>query len=155
MIAITRTEKLAHERAGKPQAADPYAGRVYQVYRGLLERMLHNRTFVLLLAGGMLAGGLLLASTLVRGFFGPSDRNQFLVYVDLPAGYRIQATDGMVERLTTWLADKQENPEVASSIAYIGTGGPRFFLSLASLGLWHSIGKIATYALNHVWRLVP
>ncbi|MHC4511823.1 MAG: efflux RND transporter permease subunit, partial [Planctomycetota bacterium] len=70
---------------------------------------------------------------LVREFFGPSDRNQFLIYVDLPAGYRIEATDDIVKRLTSWLSDKGKNPEVTSTIAYVGTGGPRFFLVLSPL----------------------
>jgi multidrug efflux pump subunit AcrB len=60
-------------------------------------------------------------------------RNQFLVYVDLPAGYRIETTDEIVQKLTTWLADKEKNPEITSTIAYVGTGGPRFFLVLSPL----------------------
>ena len=75
----------------------------------------------------------MLAGTFVREFFGTSDRNQFLIYVDLPAGYRIESTDATVKQLSNWLADKGANPEVASSIAYVGTGGPRFFLSLSPI----------------------
>ncbi len=63
--------------------------------------------------------------------FGHSDRNQFLVYLDLPAGYNINSTDRVVQRLTTWLADKEANPDVSGTIAYVGTGGPRFVLVLA------------------------
>ena len=122
---------LGSEEQGEP--TDPYAGRVYQVYRGLLEHMLRFRFVVLLCAGGILIGGGLLAGTLVREFFGPSDRNQFLVYVDLPAGSKVQATAQVIKRLTRWLADKAVNAEVTGSIAYVGTGGPRFFLSLAPI----------------------
>ena len=110
---------------------DPYSGRIYRVYRGLLERMLRFR--VIVLAGAIAAiflGGLIL-TLLVREFFGPSDRNQFLVYLDLPAGYQIASTDATVQRLTAWLSDKEINPEVTSTIAYVGTGGPRFFLVLS------------------------
>ena len=114
-------------------ASDPYAGRVYRVYRGLLESMLRHQFFVLLLAGGVLVLGLLAAGSLVRQFFGPSDRNQFLVYVDLPAGYKIGATDDVIQQLSGWLSDPQENPEITSAIAYVGTGGPRFFLSLSPI----------------------
>ena len=118
---------------GNGEQADPYAGRVYQIYRGLLRRMLRFRFVVLLFAAGTLVGGGLLASTLVREFFGASDRNQFLVHVDLPAGYQIQATQDVIQRLTTWLADTDQNPEITSAIAYVGTGGPRFFLSLSPI----------------------
>ncbi len=110
---------------------DPYAGRFYGIYRNLLARMLKLRLIVAVGAVAAILGGGLVASQLVREFFGPSDRNQFLVYIDLPAGYGIETTDATVRRLTEWLADENENPEVKSTIAYVGTGGPRFFLVLA------------------------
>ena len=72
-----------------------------------------------------------MSSQLVREFFGPSDRNQFLIYIDLPAGSRITATDRAVRDLTAWLGDEEINPEITGNIAYVGTGGPRFFLTLS------------------------
>ena len=30
-----------------------------------------------------------------------------------------------------WLSDKEANPDVTGTIAYVGTGGPRFVLVLA------------------------
>jgi multidrug efflux pump subunit AcrB len=115
-----------------PSAADdPYAGRLYGIYRTLLARMLKLRLIVVAGAVAAIFFGGFVASQLVREFFGPSDRNQFLVYIDLPAGYGIEATDATVRRLNTWLTDKKENPEIKSTIAYVGTGGPRFFLVLA------------------------
>jgi multidrug efflux pump subunit AcrB len=110
---------------------DPYAGRFYRVYRGLLEGMLRMRMIVLVGALAAILCGGFVASLLVREFFGPSDRNQFIVYLDLPAGYRIESTDAAVQRLTAWLSDEKINPEVTSTIAYVGTGGPRFFLVLS------------------------
>ncbi len=68
---------------------------------------------------------------LVREMFGHSDRNQFLIYLDLPAGHNIEATESVVERMTAWLADEEANPDITGSIAYVGTGGPRFVLVLA------------------------
>jgi multidrug efflux pump subunit AcrB len=53
------------------------------------------------------------------------------MYVDLPAGSNIRATDEVVKRLSDWLSDKKENPEITSTIAYVGNGGPRFFLTLS------------------------
>jgi multidrug efflux pump subunit AcrB len=117
---------------GRQTAEDMYSSGFYRVYRGLLEQLLRFR--VLVAAGALIAivlGGFI-ASQLVREFFGPStDRNQFLVYVDLPAGYQLETTDATVQRLTAWLADKEVNPEVTSTVAYVGSGGPRFFLVLS------------------------
>lgn len=60
-----------------------------------------------------------------------SDRNQYLVYVDLPAGSSSEHTKEVTRRLTSWLENKEINPEIESNIAYIGFGGPRFVLSLS------------------------
>jgi len=48
---------------------------------------------VLVLAAGTLLLGGFVSTNLVREFFGPSERNQFLIYLDLPAGSRIETTD--------------------------------------------------------------
>lgn len=126
-------DETARDDAVPEPAKDPYGGRLYRIYRALLGRLLHLRIIVLAVALAAIVLGGYVGSILVKEFFGPSDRNQFLVYVDLPAGYRIEATDSVVKRLTTWLSDKKVNPEVTSTIAYVGTGGPRFFLVLSPL----------------------
>ncbi len=61
----------------------------------------------------------------------PGDRNQFLAYLDFPAGTRIDRTAATVQEISAWLEDKSINPEITSTIAYVGNGGPRFFLTLA------------------------
>jgi multidrug efflux pump subunit AcrB len=131
-MKVTPTAGAAMQGDEKTDAEDPYSTGFYRVYRGLLETILNLRFIV---AGGAVFAiliGLFIASLLVREFFGPStDRNQFLVYVDLPAGYNIESTDAAVQRLSTWLADEEVNPEVDSTIAYVGFGGPRFFLVLS------------------------
>ncbi|MEE9610931.1 MAG: efflux RND transporter permease subunit, partial [Desulfatiglandales bacterium] len=114
-----------------PGGGDLYSGRFYQIYRAILEQMLRYRFIVLALAIAVLIGGGFVSTQLVRVFFGPSDRNQFLLYVDLPAGSNTRATDQVIGRLANWLSDKDKNPEITSTIAYVGTGGPRFFLSLS------------------------
>jgi multidrug efflux pump subunit AcrB len=135
-----KNEKKSAEKDGDAQvdsdsgqSKDQYGGRLYRIYRALLERLLHLRMLVLAVALGAIVLGGYIGSILVKEFFGPSDRNQFLIYVDMPAGYRIESTDEVVQRLTAWLSDKEINPEVTSTIAYVGTGGPRFFLVLSPL----------------------
>ena len=110
---------------------DPYSGKFYRIYQKLLEHLLRFRYIVLGIIAVIFVLGGLAGSFLVREFFGASDRNQLLVYVDLPAGYNIRATDNVVRRLTAYLADRQKNPEITSTIAYVATGGPRFFLALS------------------------
>ena len=129
----TAADGADQQDSGPGQTQDQYGGRLYRIYRALLERLLHLRLLVLAVALAAILLGGYIGSILVKEFFGPSDRNQFLIYVDLPAGYRIESTDGVVQRLTAWLSDKKINPEVTSTIAYVGTGGPRFFLVLSPL----------------------
>jgi multidrug efflux pump subunit AcrB len=51
----------------------------------------------------------------------------------LEAGTEISETSRVVDSVSTWLRDTSVNPEVTKVIAYAGSGGPRFFLSLAPI----------------------
>ena len=133
-MKVKPVAQAAVKAGGSPPQADEaaYTGGFYRVYRGLLERILSLRILVSAAAVAAILLGGFIASQLVREFFGPStDRNQFLVYVDLPAGYRLESTDETVQQLNAWLADPEINPEVTDTVAYVGFGGPRFFLVLS------------------------
>lgn len=125
--------KVDVAEAGQSATADPYAGRFYQVYRGLLNTLLAHRFVVLaVLVAAMVLAGFAFRYVVVE-FFPAGDRNQFLAYIDLPAGTRSNRTAANVKKISNWLADQKLNPEVESTIAYVGSGGPRFFLSLAPM----------------------
>lgn len=114
-----------------PERRDGPAARLYQGYETLLRGVLRFRFLFLT---GMLA--LLLASgygltKVEKEFFPLGDRNQYLIYLDLPAGSSSRKTDDVVQRVTRWLSDRQSNPEIASNVAYVSSGGPRFFLALS------------------------
>ncbi|MEP5763328.1 MAG: efflux RND transporter permease subunit [Halieaceae bacterium] len=116
---------------GEP-AVDPYGAGFYKVYRALLQSLLAVRGVVFVGAIAAIFAGGFIATLLVREFFGPStDRAQFLVYVDLPAGQNIESADDTVRQVADYLADAQQNPEVTGTVAYVGFGGPRFFLVLS------------------------
>jgi multidrug efflux pump subunit AcrB len=117
----------------KHQAHDPYQGKFYRIYRGILKLSLRFRLVVLLFTAGAFAVAVYAMTFIPQAFFPSGDRNQYLIYLDLPAGTSIDETDRTVRRLSAWLQDKQENPEITETIAYVGNGGPRFFLSLAPL----------------------
>ena len=59
-----------------------------------------------------------------------SERNQFLVYMNMPDGTDISQTEVRAREIARWLGDKKINPEIASEILYVGDGGPRFYLTL-------------------------
>ena len=74
-----------------------------------------------------------LARHVVQEFFPANDRNQFLLYLDLEAGAHIDETARVTQSIADWLLDETINPEVTGAVAYAGSGGPRFFLSLAPI----------------------
>ncbi len=117
----------------KQQQSDPYQGKFYGVYRWILKFSLRFRFLVLALTGGAFAVAIYAATFIPQAFFPSGDRNQYLIYLDLPAGTRIEETDRTVRKLSAWLQDKEKNPEITGTIAYVGNGGPRFFLSLAPM----------------------
>ena len=115
----------------KQQESDPYQGKFYRIYRQILKFSLRYRILVLVLTGGVFAAAIYAATFIPQAFFPSGDRNQYLIYLDLPAGTRIEETDRTVRELSAWLQDKKKNPEITGTIAYVGNGGPRFFLSLS------------------------
>ena len=110
---------------------DPYQGKFYQMYRAILVFGLRNRLLVLGLVGVAFAFSVYGFTKVPRILFPNGDRNQYTVYLDYPAGTHIEATNRSVQEFCTWLQDKEDNPEITGSIAYVGNGGPRFFLSLS------------------------
>jgi multidrug efflux pump subunit AcrB len=67
---------------------------------------------------------------LPKQMFPLSERNQFLIYMNLSDGTDISETEARALQVSEWLADPGENPEIASHIVYVGDGGPRFYLTL-------------------------
>ncbi len=113
------------------QIARAYEGRMFQIYRALLERVLRRPVSFVSAIGAALASSVVLLEEVPQQFMPNSPRSQFMIYVDLPAGYGFHATDAEVRRLLDWLGDEETNPEVASHVAYVGYGGPRFFVPLS------------------------
>lgn len=122
---------LKEADADKPAEVASYDGAVYRIYRGILDKLLGLRVIFVVLMLAMLVLSVVGLSKLPQQMMPYSDRNQFLVYIDLPAGTYVGDTQRITRQLTSWLADEGENPTVDSSIAYMGYGGPRFFLSLS------------------------
>ncbi|AMJ96278.1 acriflavine resistance protein B [Alteromonas stellipolaris] len=121
---LQKSEKTAEE-------SETFNGKFYVVYKGLLEKLLNYRLLFVVVMVGLLFVSLISLGKIPQQMMPYSDRNQFLVYLDLPSGTSIETTEEVTRRLSSWLADEEINPEVQSSIAYVGYGGPRFFLSLS------------------------
>lgn len=117
----------------KPGTREKPEHGIYSLYRRVLGLLLRFRFAVVIAAILSLVATVFLGRYVINEFFPANDRNQFLIYLDLPAGTRIDQTQDAAQRLSAWFADKSENPDVTSTVTYVGSGGPRFFLSLAPL----------------------
>ena len=109
----------------------PYQAKPYQFYHAFLQTILkHRLLFIGLMLLLLVCAGSIFKHVKQRSL-GPSERSQFTVYIDLPAGSDIQMTQAVVTQLNHWLQDKKINPEVNDAITFVGSGGPRFFLALS------------------------
>ncbi|MBW1981799.1 MAG: efflux RND transporter permease subunit [Deltaproteobacteria bacterium] len=104
-----------------------YQKPMIRMYKKLLDFCLGNRIVVLAIVAGLMVGAVFLQGLVRVQFMPDSERDQYMIYLDLPAGYGSNAMDHTAVRFLQWLNDKKTNPEVANSIAYVGYGGPRFF----------------------------
>jgi len=120
------------DKPNAKEAEEPsYDGSFYKMYRNTLTRLLKMRAVFVILMVALLIGSVFGLSIIPKQMMPYSDRNQFLVYLDLPAGTHVGETERVTRRLTKWLSDESSNPDIESSTAYIGYGGPRFFLALS------------------------
>jgi len=118
--------------ASSDASAEPaYDGAMYQAYLRLLSLVLRGRLMTLVIIIGLFVGAVQLLGTVKTEFFPVGDRNQLLVYLDFEAGTDLRESQSELRKLTEWLADKDMNPEITGHVAYVGYGGPRFFLSLS------------------------
>ena len=106
-------------------------GAMYRLYRVALGLILRNRLLAIGALVGMLAASIQLLGLVKTEFFPLGERSQFLIYLDFEAGTDLRETQSETRKLTRWLDDDRVNPEVTSNVAYIGFGGPRFFLALS------------------------
>lgn len=104
-------------------------GGLVRGYQWLLARTLPLRlpVIVLTLLASIAAIGSL--TLLPQQFFPPSDREQFIVDVNLPRGTAPAETTARVQALEQWLRTNGPVESVERTIAYAGYGGPRFYLT--------------------------
>ena len=118
-------------KAGTMQDEDTIYDRgYYNAYRALMRFAIRFRWLVILFAIGSLGFGGWLFQFTDKTFFPASERTQLQVIVELPVGANTEATQNAVDRITRWVMDAETNPEVTNVVAYVASGGPRFYLAL-------------------------
>lgn len=132
LLSVTVTPLLcvAFLKSGGDQGGR-YQALMSAAYAGLLARALRHNAFLLVAAAAALAASLFAFATIPTGLLPPSERAQFVFNLELPAGSSEAETAVVARRVARFLADRDRNPEIASSVLYVGGGGPRFFLALS------------------------
>ncbi|TMX31412.1 AcrB/AcrD/AcrF family protein [Vibrio rotiferianus] len=106
---------------------------VYIWYRKLLTTLLGKPFLTLTFVGVCFFAAIYAFKFVTVQFMPGSERNQYLVFVDLPSGTGIEQSQQVSQRLEHWLLDGTQNPDVTSVVRYVGDGGPRFFLALSPI----------------------
>lgn len=145
LLAMTVTPLLCHRFLRAPEAngtthpirrPDP-ASWLFAVmafgYERLLRGILRFRWLVLAVMIVGLGLALVAIDRAPSRFFPPSDRAQILVYLNLPAGVTSRTTEARLETVFEALDEPGRFPEITDYGAYLGFGGPRFFLSLTPI----------------------
>jgi multidrug efflux pump subunit AcrB len=107
------------------------ASRVGAAYGALVRGAIRWSPIVLGFCLALVALALMQFSHVRKQMFPLSERNQFLIYMNMPDGTDISATEARALTVSKWLANPKDNPEIVSHIVYVGDGGPRFYLTLA------------------------
>ena len=133
LLAMTATPLFCVWFIKKKKPVDETASfdtRFYRTYRTILCGVLRFRYgFLVGVVVALLISGWAL-KFVPKIFFPASDRTQIQVYLDLPVGSNTYGTIAAAKTLTTWLGDKNQNPEITSFVSYVANGGPRFYLGL-------------------------
>ncbi|MEM7267854.1 MAG: efflux RND transporter permease subunit [Pseudomonadota bacterium] len=109
---------------------EPKPSILVRVYGALISRILPWGPVVIIISYGLVVGAGNLFGSLKNEMFPLSERAEYLIYLDMPKGTAITATQEEALSVERWLADEDANPEVVSTTVFVGDGGPRFYLAL-------------------------
>lgn len=105
--------------------------RATELYGRALGQILSRRWLFLSATAVFFGVALLALARIPTGLLPPSERAQFVVNLEIPAGSSETETARIALRFARFLADRNVNPEIVGSVIYVGSGGPRFFLALS------------------------
>ena len=110
-----------------PDANAIYQTPFYTAFRRLISLCINRRWLAIAVTVALFLGGMALFTTVPNQFFPASNRLELMVDLKLQEGASIAETDAVARRLEALLANI---PGLDSQVAYIGSGTPRYFLSL-------------------------
>jgi multidrug efflux pump subunit AcrB len=112
--------------SGDGEQKDPYGGKFYQTFRGILSGCIRARWVTIAVVVGVFIASLYGFGNLNQSFFPNSTRPQFMVDYWLPQGTRIERTEADVKTIEEYVRGIEG---VAHVTAIVGQGAPRFLLT--------------------------
>jgi multidrug efflux pump subunit AcrB len=112
--------------AGSDGPVDPYGGRFYVMFKGLLHGCMRMRWLTVGVVIGLFGAALWGFGYVDQSFFPPSTRPQMLVDFWLPQGTHISETERQSEKLENYLLEREG---VTHATSLLGKGGLRFLLT--------------------------
>lgn len=108
------------------QAADPYKGIIFVIYKGILTLCLKLRWLTMFVMLGLLAASLYGFGFIQQSFFPESSQPMFYLHYWLPQGTDIRTTSAHMQEIEKTLL---EDERVVSVSSFVGAGAPRFMLT--------------------------
>ncbi|MEO0652108.1 MAG: efflux RND transporter permease subunit, partial [Planctomycetota bacterium] len=137
LVAMTVTPIMCTVLLRPSKTTGGETGRVGALYLGFVRRAIAARVVTLAVTGAMLLGSLSLTPLIGSQFFPGGVRDQLFVDVTLPTGASLEATEAVVAQVEQILVDTSQAEvdgetveRLLNATAFVGTGGPRLFLSL-------------------------
>lgn len=122
-LCVWFAKKKTEKKDGKPN-------RIVRAYGGAIGRTLSLGPLIILAAYAAVALSITQFSNVKSEMFPLAERAEFLIYLDMPKGTAISATQAEALAVERWLRDTSQNPEIVNTTVFVGDGGPRFYLAL-------------------------
>ena len=129
VLAITLTPLFCVQFLPKrttEQRKDPYAGKLFRVYRGFLDGCLSRRALSLIVLAGLVVAAMVGFSQVEHNLFSNDSRNQFMINYWRAQGTHISKVSEDIKRIEAYLNGLEE---VTGTTTFIGQGSLRFVLS--------------------------
>ncbi len=156
ILSLTFTPLLSYvmQRPAKQSSQSAKDSKGMTFYRRLLLTSLQHRGRVTLGVAAATGIAIWAFGFVPTIFFPPMEREMFLVHLDLPAGTDIEVTAARAREVEELLLEREEIVSVGSMI---GSGGPRWYLSLApeQTNPAYAILLIHTRSIRDVDHLIP
>ncbi len=140
-VTLTPLQCMGMIKAPKKGAgnADPYSGKLYQMFRALLLRLIKVKYLVVAAMIGVLVISGIGFGQVKQLFFPDSSMTKFMVDYWAPEGTRIETVIADLKKAEEHLLADERVENVSS---YIGSGPPRFYLPVEPEPLYKSYAQL-------------